>query len=90
MEIHGKYDCRAMNEFGEAMATTEVSGKAAPADFKSNPVSEKETEYTLEWMVASSTLVTEFNVEYRKADEADAAWTPLNAEVHKVKPKLIN
>jgi len=84
MEIHGKYDCRAMNEFGEAMATTEVSGKAAPADFKSNPVSEKETEYTLEWMVASSTLVTEFNVEYRKADEADAAWTPLNAEVHKV------
>jgi len=84
VEIHGKYDCRAMNEFGEAMATTEVSGKAAPADFKSNPVSEKETEYTLEWVVASSTMVNQFKVEYRLADNADAAWKPLNAEVHKV------
>ena len=51
-DIHGKYDCRAWNMYGEAMATTEVSGKAAPANFKSQYMSKDETEYTLEWVVS--------------------------------------
>lgn len=38
MDLHGKYQCRAKNPLGEAMALTEVSGKPAPANFKSPKV----------------------------------------------------
>ena len=38
VDLHGKYQCRAKNQLGEAMALTEVSGKPAPANFKSPKV----------------------------------------------------
>ena len=82
-EIHGKYDCRARNDYGEAMATTEVSGKAAPANFKSSKMSEEERSYTLEWVGTSTSPVTEFQVEYRMEDAAEK-WENLTVEVVKV------
>merc|ERR1712170_162136 len=66
------------------MATTEVSGKAAPANFKSEPMSKDEREYTLEWVVSSSSLVTEFQLEYRMSDGVGGDWHQLQAEVHRV------
>ena len=53
-DIHGKYDCRAWNKYGEDMATTEVSGKAAPANFKSEYMSQEDREFVLEWVVSRS------------------------------------
>ena len=66
------------------MATTEVSGKAAPANFKSSFMSDKEDEYMLEWVVTSTSLVTEFNVEYSREDASENQWIPLAANVNKV------
>ena len=80
---HGKYQCRAINQFGEAMALTEVSGKAAPANFKSLPMGEGLTTYNLEWVVTSSSEVTEFTVEYRE-DSAAGEWKKVVAKVDKV------
>ena len=82
-EIHGKYDCRARNDYGEALATTEVSGKAAPANFKSSKMGSEETFYLLEWVVTSTSPVTEFQVEF-KLDQATARWENLTAEVKEV------
>ena len=61
-EIHGQYECGAENEFGQARATIEVSGKATPAQFKSSRMGEKKrpTEFSLEWAVSSYTPVTQF------------------------------
>ena len=66
------------------MATTEVSGKAAPANFKSNSMSDKEDEYMLEFVVTSTSLVTEFNVEYTRDDASENQWIPVVANVNKV------
>ena len=82
-EIHGKYDCRARNDYGEALATTEVSGKAAPANFKSSKMGSEETSYLLEWVVTSTSPVTQFQVEFR-LDQATARWENLTAEVEEV------
>ena len=82
-KIHGKYDCRARNDFGEALATTEVSGKAAPANFKSPKMSAEEEIYRLEWVVTSTSPVTEFQVEY-KEDAGASRWHNVTAEVVKV------
>ena len=83
-EIHGKYNCRAENDFGEAQATIEVSGKATPAHFKSPWMGDKKqpTEYSLEWVVTSYTPVTEFRLEIRPDTEgAVGDWRPIQAEV---------
>ena len=83
-EIHGKYDCRAENEFGEARATIEVSGKATPAQFKSKRMGDKKmpTEFSLEWVVSSYTPVTQFRLEVRPDTEAAVGgWRPVEAEV---------
>ena len=85
-EIHGKYDCRARNDYGEALATTEVSGKAAPANFKSSKMGSEETFYSLEWVVTSTSQVTEFQVEFR-LDQGTARWENLTAEVEEVAPE---
>ena len=69
--------------FGEALATTEVSGKAAPANFKSPKMSPEEASYKLEWVVTSTSPVTEFQVEY-KLDAGVSAWRNVTAEVMKV------
>ena len=61
-EIHGQYECAAENDFGQARATIEVSGKATPAHFKSPRMGDKKrpTEFSLEWAVSSYTPVTKF------------------------------
>jgi hypothetical protein len=82
-DTHGKYQCRAVNQFGEAMALTEVSGKAAPANFKSLPMGEGLTTYNLEWVVMSSSEVSEFKVEY-KEDSEGGDWKEVVAKVNKV------
>merc|ERR1712013_952774 len=82
-DTHGKYQCRAYNQFGEAMALTEVSGKAAPANFKSLPMGEGLTTYNLEWVVTSSSEVSEFKVEY-KEDTATGEWENVVAKVDRV------
>ena len=82
-DTHGKYQCRAVNQFGEAMALTEVSGKAAPANFKSLPMGQGLTTYNLEWVVTSSSDVSEFKVEYREDSEGNS-WEEVVAKVDKV------
>merc|ERR1719483_1994743 len=84
VDTHGKYQCRALNMYGEDMALTEVSGKAAPANFKSAPYvrGTEPTQYKLEWVVTSSSEVTDFKVEFK--GENDIAWTSLAGEVDKV------
>jgi len=82
-DTHGKYQCRAVNQFGEAMALTEVSGKAAPANFKSLPMGKALTTYNIEWVVTSSSDVSEFKVEY-KEDSEGSAWEEVVAKVTKV------
>jgi len=83
-DTHGKYQCRAVNQFGEAMALTEVSGKAAPANFKSLPMGQGLTTYNLEWVVTSSSDVSEFKVEYREESEGSEDWKEIVAKVDKV------
>jgi hypothetical protein len=82
---HGKYQCRARNALGEAMALTEVSGNAAPANFKSPAVGRQLTAYTLEWVVTSTSPVTEFLVEWRPAGGQE--WATLAAPIAKVGPE---
>lgn len=84
---HGKYECRARNDFGEDMKTIEVSGKASPAEFKSGQLGEKKKKYALEWVVESITQVTEFKVEYRKVKDDSDKWMKKMVTPTKVDPK---
>jgi len=84
---HGKYECRARNDFGEDMKTIEVSGKASPAEFKSGQLGENKKKYALEWVVESITTVTEFKVEYRKVKDVDGEWMKKMVTPTKVDPK---
>lgn len=88
-EIHGQYECAAENDFGQARATIEVSGKATPAHFKSPRMGDKKrpTEFRLEWAVSSYTPVTKFRLEVRPDIEgAVGAWRPVEAEVFPTGP----
>ena len=85
MDSHGKYQCRASNSLGEAMALTEVSSRAAPADFKSSAVGSDQRSYQLEWVVTSSLPVTEFLVEWRET--AGEEWASLVATPEQVGPE---
>lgn len=67
------------------MALTEVSGNAAPANFKSPAVGRQLTAYTLEWVVTSTSPVTEFLVEWRPAGGQE--WATLAAPIAKVGPE---
>ena len=82
VDSYGKYQCRAKNSLGEAMALTEVSGKPTPASFKSPSVGEEKERYMLEWVVTSTSPVEGFLVEWRLPGQE--GWTSLEAGVHKV------
>ena len=82
LDTFGKYQCRATNSLGEDMALTEVSGKAAPAAFKSPAEGREQDRYTLEWVVTSTSTVTEFRVEWR--EEGADAWESEVTEVEQV------
>jgi hypothetical protein len=83
VDLHGKYQCRAKNQLGEDMALTEVSGKPAPANFKSPKVSDELERYTLEWVVTSSSPVVQFKAEWKMAGKA-GDWQTEIVEVRKV------
>ena len=82
VDSYGKYQCRAKNSLGEAMALTEVSGKPTPASFKSPSVGEEAERYVLEWVVTSTSPVEGFLVEWRLPGQE--GWTSLEAGVQKV------
>jgi len=83
VDLHGKYQCRAKNPLGEAMALTEVSGKPAPANFKSPKMGSELESYTLEWVVTSSSPVTKFRVEWKIVGKGKQ-WQSEIAEVKQV------
>ena len=84
-EIHGQYECGAENEFGQARATIEVSGKATPAQFKSSRMGEKKrpTEFSLEWAVSSYTPVTQF-----RCNNSSLPLSTKNCETKKIQKRL--
>lgn len=84
VDLHGKYQCRAKNQLGEAMALTEVSGKPAPANFKSPKMGEELERYKLEWVVTSSTPVLQFRVEWKMVGREKSEWQSEIVEVVKV------
>jgi len=83
IDLHGKYQCRAKNQLGEAMALTEVSGKPAPANFKSPKVGDDLERYKLEWVVTSSSPVVQFKAEWKMVGKA-GEWQTEIVEVRKV------
>jgi len=64
--VHGVYKCKATNKFGSDEATTEVSGFAAPVNFKSEPISAQEKEHHMEWVAESISPITKFKFQYKK------------------------
>jgi len=59
----GKYTCQATNSLGSAQGVVEMTGHAAPADFKSSPSGHSETSFLLEWSSKSFTNIEEFLLE---------------------------
>ena len=55
----GNYECRAINELGEAAASTEVSTISHKVKIKSSSEGSDRTKYVLEWIVTSESEVTE-------------------------------
>jgi len=64
--IFGVYKCKATNEFGSDEATTEVSGKAAPVNFKSEPIGTSDNVHHMEWVAESISPITMFKFQYKK------------------------
>merc|ERR1712130_1012927 len=65
------------------MALTEVSGKPAPANFKSPRVGDELSRYKLEWVVTSSSPVVRFRAEWKMLGNK-AEWQREIVEVRKV------
>ena len=82
------------------MALTEVSGKPAPANFKSPKVGnlvlilllivlqmgEELERYKLEWVVTSSTPVLQFRVEWKMVGREKSEW---QSEIVEVRKKIL-
>jgi len=64
--IYGVYKCKATNKFGSDEATTEVSGYAAPVNFKSEPVSTYDNIHHMEWVAESISPITDFKFQFKK------------------------
>jgi hypothetical protein len=62
----GEYSCFAENTLGSYEAKMEISGKAGPARFKSNPKGIEPTSFLLEWTSMSYSPITEFALEYKE------------------------
>jgi hypothetical protein len=71
--MYAMYTTACARRLVYALRCTTV-GKAAPAEFKSQPEGDAETSYLLEWTSLSYTPITEFKLEVRR--EA-AAWEEL-------------
>jgi len=63
---YGNYTCRAKNIHGENFKNVEVSGKAAPANFKSEPQGQEANTFLLEWTSESQTPIEEFELMWKK------------------------
>jgi len=82
----GRYECRAKNALGEATASTEVlSIIAKPAQFTSAADGTDMTKYVLEWVVISTTEVSECNIRF-KIDDDSKDWMFITANVKKAEP----
>lgn len=68
-EAFGQYTCRAQNQYGESQKTTEVSGKAAPANMLSDPKGTEYNRFHLEWTAESFSPITKFKVEFKEVGE---------------------
>jgi len=64
--IYGVYKCKATNKFGSDEATTEVSGKATPVNFKSEPIGTMDDVHHMEWVAESQSPITAFKFQYKK------------------------
>ena len=69
---HGKYMCRAVNALGESSKTTEVSGRAKPAEVTSALAGSEPDRYVLTWLAQSNTRIEKFKVEYK--DQGGDKW----------------
>jgi len=67
----GHYECKATNKLGEAVATADISGDAAPAVVHSNHVGEHQNKFTLKWTSESESKIEMFEVSLRKRGEKD-------------------
>ena len=52
-------------QLGEGVGVIEISGKAAPAEFKSKPAGYEPNNYLIEWTVLSHSTVNKFELLYR-------------------------
>ncbi len=64
-ETFGRYECRAINSYGEARQTIQVGGLADPALFTPSAEGAEPHGHTLAWSVRSFVPVTEYRLEYR-------------------------
>jgi len=79
---NGSYECRAKNSLGEASASTDVSAVIQPAQFTSASDGTDMTKYVLEWIVISTTEVSECNIRF-KVDDDSKDWMYITANVKK-------
>eukprot|EP00092_Neocalanus_flemingeri_P087809 GFUD01110874.1.p1 GENE.GFUD01110874.1~~GFUD01110874.1.p1 ORF type:complete len:497 (+),score=131.98 GFUD01110874.1:127-1617(+) len=77
---YGSYSCSAGNRLGSAQAVMQISGKASPAHFKSNPAGTEESSYLLEWSSMSYTPITEFHLETRQV--GSEVWRKYSVSPH--------
>lgn len=76
----GIYKCKATNKFGSDERTTEVSGQAAPANFKSDAFGTLDTEFHMEWVTESITPITTFKLQYKsdtyynEVEDDESSW----------------
>jgi len=80
----GIYKCKATNKFGSDEKTTEVSGQAAPVNFKSDAFGTEDSVFYLEWVSESNSAITNFKLQYKSDDyyyydneiaDDDSSWT---------------
>jgi len=62
-EDFGKYTCQASNSLGSSQRMIEMSGHAAPADFKSTASGHSESSFLVEWTSMSYTPIEMFRLE---------------------------
>jgi len=78
---YGNYTCRAKNIHGELSKNLEVSGKAAFAQFKSEPQGQEANQFLLEWTSESQTPIEEFELMWRREN---GEWEGFEVESHRL------
>jgi len=76
-QTFGTYSCRAENKLGMDEKSTQVSGRAAPPNFRSESLSSDEDKFVLEWVAESISNISTFKVEYRP--KMSDSWESTNS-----------